>query len=90
MKAYAIASDYPVEARPNEAGAERKRTKTGKGTFTHKELLDEFRKKPATRTIHSDGFLSISEFAEAAYSCGSCGFQGVFKRSDCIRCGARV
>ena len=89
MKTYRVASDTPVDARPFEGGAESTYTKTSKGVVSHKALLNEFRKKPSVRTVHSDGFLSISEFAEAAYMC-ECGFQGVFKRDDCIRCGAKL
>ena len=90
MKTYTIASDTPVDAKPNEAGSERRFTNTHKGKVSHKELLTKFREKSYSRVVHSDGFLSISEFAEAAYSCSNCGFQGVFKREDCIRCGAKV
>ena len=87
MKSYRIASDYPVEVKPFEGGAERRFTSTQRGTFSHRELLNRFREKQYARTIHSDGFLSIGEFAEAAYECPRCGFQGVFKREDCFRCG---
>jgi rubrerythrin len=90
MKSYRIASDYPVDVKPNEKGSERRYTNTQKGKASHKELLTQFRSKPTPRTIHSDGFLCVSEFAETAYSCPSCGFQGIFKRSDCIRCGTKL
>jgi hypothetical protein len=90
MKSFRIATDSPVEVSPNEVGTERRLTNTHKGRVSHKDLLTEFRKKSAPRTIHSDGFLCVSEFAETAYSCPECGFQGIFKRPDCIRCGAKV
>jgi hypothetical protein len=84
---YRIASDTPVDVKPNEVGSERRMTRTQKGVFSHKELLTEFRKKETPRMIHSDGFLALSGLdIEPAYVC-ECGFSGLFKRDSCIRCG---
>ena len=90
MKTYNIASDYPVDAKPNESGAENQFVKTSKGTVSHKDLLGEFRKKPTPRVIHSDGFLAMSGLDIAiAYEC-ECGFMGIFKANKCIRCGTNL
>lgn len=89
MANYLIASDTPVEMRPNEAGAERRFTPTGRGVVSHKDLLTRFREKTYAKHIYSDGFMSTS-ISEAAYECPRCGFEGVFSRSDCFRCGQNL
>jgi len=87
VKSYRIASDTPVDPKPNESGAEGRYTNTQRGAVSHKALLGEFRKRPVPREIHSDGFLALSSLGiETAYECG-CGFTGIFKSEKCVRCG---
>jgi hypothetical protein len=85
-----IASDREATGSPQFEDPhilDRRTVRTQKfGTLTHRQFQQYLTESRKSYVLHSDGFLSLSHIRASAYTCKSCGFNGVFNAKRCARC----